>query len=54
MYLECGSAYENDESSALKVNQFFISEPPVLSIESKTKARLMGVQINTRMETVSV
>ncbi|MHB8125800.1 MAG: hypothetical protein ACYDEJ_09225 [Desulfitobacteriaceae bacterium] len=39
---------KNDESSILKENQVFITEPTLLSMESKTGARLMGVQIKVR------
>ncbi len=38
----------NDETSVLKENQVFITEPALLSMESKTGARLMGVQIKAR------
>lgn len=37
---------KNDEASILKENQVFITEPALLSMESKDGARLMGVQIN--------
>ena len=36
---------KNDETSVLKENQVCIIEPALLSIESKTGARLMGIQI---------
>ncbi|MFA7099575.1 MAG: hypothetical protein WC143_05790 [Eubacteriales bacterium] len=36
---------KNDETSTLKENQVFITEPALLSMESKAGARLMGVQI---------
>jgi quercetin dioxygenase-like cupin family protein len=36
---------KNDESSVLKENQLFISEPARLSMKSTTGARLMGIQI---------
>lgn len=39
---------KNDESSILKQNQVFISEPALLSMETTSGARLMGVQIKTR------
>jgi len=39
---------KNDESSVLKENQVFISEPALLSMETTSGARLMGVQIKTR------
>ena len=39
---------KNDESSLLKENQVFITEPAQLSMESNIGARLMGVQISTR------
>ncbi len=38
---------KNDESSTLKENQVFITEPAMLSMESASGARLMGVQIKT-------
>lgn len=38
---------KNNESSILKENEVFISEPAVLSMESTKGARLMGVQIKT-------
>jgi len=37
---------KNDESAILKENQVFITEPALLSMETKRGARLMGVQIN--------
>jgi quercetin dioxygenase-like cupin family protein len=36
---------KNDESTILKENQVFITEPAMLSMESTNGARLMGVQI---------
>jgi mannose-6-phosphate isomerase-like protein (cupin superfamily) len=39
---------KNDESSILKENQVFISEPALLSMESTAGARLMGIQIKTK------
>ncbi|MFP4363676.1 MAG: cupin domain-containing protein [Spirochaetia bacterium] len=39
--------YKNEESSPLKKNQVFITEPALLSMESSSGARLMGVQIKT-------
>jgi quercetin dioxygenase-like cupin family protein len=39
---------KNDEESILKENQLFITEPALLSMEAKTGARLMGVQIKVR------
>ena len=36
---------KNEESSILKENQVFITEPALLSMESADGARLMGVQI---------
>jgi len=36
---------KNNESSILKENEVFISEPTLLSMESTEGARLMGVQI---------
>jgi len=38
---------KNDESSTLKENQVFITEPALLSMESDLGARLMGIQIKT-------
>jgi len=38
---------KNDESSTLKENQVFVTEPALLSMESASGARLMGVQIKT-------
>ena len=38
---------KNDESAILKENQVFITEPALLSMESASGARLMGVQIKT-------
>jgi quercetin dioxygenase-like cupin family protein len=35
----------NNEVALLKENQVFITEPALLSMESSTGARLMGVQI---------
>lgn len=39
---------KNDESSVLRENQVFITEPTLLSMESAMGARLMGVQIKAR------
>lgn len=39
---------KNEETSILKENQVFITEPALLSMESKTGARLMGVQIKVQ------
>jgi quercetin dioxygenase-like cupin family protein len=39
---------KNNESSILKESQVFITEPALLSMETKTGARLMGVQINVQ------
>lgn len=39
---------KNDESAILKENQVFITEPALLSMESESGARLMGVQIKGR------
>jgi quercetin dioxygenase-like cupin family protein len=39
---------KNNESSLLKENQVFITEPALLSMETTSGARLMGVQIKTR------
>lgn len=36
---------KNNESSILKENQVFITEPALLSMKSASGARLMGVQI---------
>ncbi|NCB26288.1 MAG: hypothetical protein EOM62_12560 [Bacteroidia bacterium] len=35
----------NGETAMLKENQVFITEPAILSMESDTGARLMGIQI---------
>ena len=42
------SLRKNSESSVLKENQVFITEPPLVSMESPNGARLMGVQIKNR------
>ena len=39
---------KNDESSILKEDQVFITEPALLSMETTYGARLMGVQIKTQ------
>jgi quercetin dioxygenase-like cupin family protein len=39
---------KNGESSPLREGQVFISEPALISMESQTGARLMGVQIKTQ------
>ena len=39
---------KNDESSILKENQVFITEPAVLSMETTAGARLMGIQIKAQ------
>jgi quercetin dioxygenase-like cupin family protein len=39
---------KNDESSILKENQVFITEPALVSMETSTGARLLGIQIKTR------
>lgn len=39
---------KNGEPVVLKENQVFITEPALLSMETKTGARLMGLQIKTR------
>ncbi len=39
---------KNDESAILKENQVFITEPALLSMETNSGARLMGIQIKTR------
>ncbi|MDP3386556.1 MAG: hypothetical protein Q8S24_04930 [Eubacteriales bacterium] len=36
---------KNEESATLKENQVFITEPALLSMESVSGARLMGVQV---------
>lgn len=41
---------KNDETSVLKENQVFITEPAILSMASKEGARLMGVQIKTKAD----
>lgn len=38
----------NDETAVLKANQVFITEPALLSMESKTGAKLMGIQIKAQ------
>jgi len=38
---------KNEESATLKENQVFITEPALLSMESVSGARLMGVQIKS-------
>ncbi len=38
---------KNGELSVLKENQVFITEPALLSMETKGGARLMGIQIKT-------
>ncbi len=39
---------KNDESSILRENQVFITEPALLSMETTEGARLMGVQIKAQ------
>lgn len=39
---------KNEESTILKENHVFITEPALLSMETRTGARLMGVQIKSR------
>lgn len=39
---------KNSESSIIRENQVFITEPASVSMESANGARLMGVQINNR------
>lgn len=39
---------KNHESSVLKENQVFITEPALLSMETTSGARLLGIQIKTR------
>jgi quercetin dioxygenase-like cupin family protein len=41
---------KNDETATLKENQVFITEPALLSMETRSGARLMGIQIKTRKE----
>lgn len=36
---------KNDETSTLNENEVFISEPALLSMETNSGARLMGIQI---------
>jgi quercetin dioxygenase-like cupin family protein len=38
---------KNEESAILKEGQIFITEPALLSMETTTGARLMGVQIKS-------
>jgi len=39
---------KNDETSVLRENQVFITEPALLSMTSESGARLMGIQIKVR------
>lgn len=39
---------KNGQEASLKENQVFITEPALLSMKSKSGARLMGIQIKTR------
>ena len=39
---------KNEESIILKENHVFITEPALLSMETRTGARLMGVQFKSR------
>ena len=39
---------KNDETTVLKENQVFITEPALLSMKSESGARLMGVQIKAK------
>mgnify|MGYP005868380043 CR=1 FL=1 len=39
---------KNNESSILKENQVFITEPALLSMETNSGARLFGIQIKIR------
>ncbi|MFO7888350.1 MAG: hypothetical protein R6U59_08530 [Eubacteriales bacterium] len=39
---------KNEETSTLKEDQVFITEPALLSMESEKGARLMGIQIKTK------
>ena len=41
--------WRNKESAILKENQVFITEPALISMETENGAKLMGVQINTRV-----
>lgn len=41
---------KNGESSILKENQVFITEPALLSMETTSGARLMGVQIKVQKQ----
>lgn len=49
-YVVCGEVLltKNDESSALREGQVFISEPALISMASVSGARLMGVQIRAQ------
>lgn len=38
---------KNEESAVLKEGQVFITEPALLSMETNTGARLMGIQIKS-------
>jgi quercetin dioxygenase-like cupin family protein len=42
------SLKKNEESAILKEGQAFITEPALLSMETTTGARLMGVQFKSR------
>ena len=39
---------KNGESAILRENQIFITEPALLSMDTTSGARLMGIQIKTR------
>ena len=39
---------KNDETAALTQNQVFIAEPALLSMETTSGARLMGVQVHVQ------
>lgn len=39
---------KNGETSVLKENQLFITEPALISMQSKTGARLLGIQIKAQ------
>jgi len=42
------SLKKNDETSILKENQVFITEPALVAMESRNGARLLGVQIKAQ------
>ncbi len=45
---------KNGEPATLKENQVFITEPALLSMETKVGARLMGLQIKTRESALKI